>query len=191
MSYFRKRKIILFFVAVLTLGGIALVIENSSTLADKIFKLNAGGRPCAFCNPKVIQSQIFYEGTSVVALLNYKPLLKGHTLILPKRNVVRFEDLTPEEILEIGTVVSKVQRVFKEVYGTNDYVLYLQNGINAGQTEFHVHFHMIPRGKEGVVMTKLKLIWAFFTEATHLRKAMTPEELSVALAPLREAMIAN
>lgn len=188
MAGMSKRFLIILAVSLLALAGFTFYVEDPYTLANKVLTKSSSEKPCAFCNPDVLASQTFYEGDTVSALINYKPLLKGHSLIVPKRHVERFEDLTPDELVEIGQVVQMVNQAFHRVYGTNDYVLVLQNGTRAGQTEHHVHFHMIPRGNENIVLTKARLWLAFIGEATTLRKPMTPEETTAAVTPLREAM---
>ena len=43
--------------------------------------------------------------------VNKKPVLPGHLLVIPKRLVARYKDLTPDEIADIGLVVQKAQAV--------------------------------------------------------------------------------
>ena len=42
---------------------------------------------CAFCKERVIEKQKFYEDDLVLALYSHKPIVSGHTLIIPKRHV--------------------------------------------------------------------------------------------------------
>lgn len=122
---------------------------------------------CPFCDESVICKQQYYEGKLARAMLNYRPLITGATLIMPKRHVARMEDLTPEEFAEIGETAKKVQKAFEKVYGASDYLMVLQNGKNAGQTVYHVHFHMLPR-KENSKITKIWLWWVMLTRAFDL-----------------------
>jgi histidine triad (HIT) family protein len=103
---------------------------------------------CAFCDPKVLGRQKFYEDDLVLALYTHKPILPGHCLVLPKRHVERFELLTDEEITQIGRVIKKVDQAVTKVFGTSSYLLLQKNGIEVGQSVPHVHVHYIPR-KEG------------------------------------------
>lgn len=118
-------------------------------------------KACPFCNDAVIAKQQYYEGKLVRVLLNYKPILTGHSLLIPKRHVERLEDLTTAEVVEMHATIQKVQRAFKTVYGTPDYLLVVQNGEAAGQTAYHTHMHMIPR-KDNVVV-KIGLWWLMLT----------------------------
>ena len=100
---------------------------------------------CAFCNQAILNSQKFYEDDLVIALWNYKPILPGHSLIIPKRHVERFEHLTDEESLRINQVIKKVHFASTQVFKASAYLLYQKNGREVFQTVPHVHFHYIPR----------------------------------------------
>lgn len=100
---------------------------------------------CAFCDPKVLEYQKFYEDEFVVALYTHRPIFPGHSLIIPKRHVERFEMLSETEIAQIGQVIKKVNEAAQKVFGTSAYLLLQKNGKEVGQTVPHVHFHYIPR----------------------------------------------
>lgn len=125
-------------------------------IAAFIFLLNPAQKngesyQCPFCRPEVIATQTFYEGELVRATLNFRPLVTGHTLIMPKRHVVKLQDLTAVEFAAIGQTINKVQKAFEKAYGAYDYLLVLQDGENAGQTVYHLHFHMIPRAENNLL----------------------------------------
>lgn len=98
---------------------------------------------CALCNPLVIERQRYYEGEAVCGLIDYKPITEGHALIVPRRHVERFEELSPEEWVEIFDVVQKTHRAAEALYGKSDYLLLQKNGRGVGQTVPHVHFHYV------------------------------------------------
>lgn len=102
---------------------------------------------CAFCNPEILDAQTFYRGDGALGILTYKPAVPGHVLIIPKRHVERFEDLTSEEILAIGETVKKVDRRVRGAFGNTDYLLLQKNGRGVGQSVPHVHFHYLPAAK--------------------------------------------
>ncbi len=117
---------------------------------------NVPGYKCPFCDRARMEKQSYYEGELVRVILNYRPIIKGHTLIMPKRHVVKLQDLTEAEFAEIGRTIKKVQKAFQQVYGAADFLLLVQDGENAGQTVFHVHFHMLPRAEQSL-FTKMAL----------------------------------
>lgn len=104
-------------------------------------------KSCAFCRDEVLERQTFYTGNRVLGVLTHKPALNGHVLIIPKRHVERFEDLDPDEVEEIFIAVKKIDRAVQETFGNTDYLLIQKNGVMAGQSVPHVHFHYLPGGR--------------------------------------------
>jgi len=49
----------------------------------------------------LVTSQVFYVTKLSVALVNLKPILPGHSLVIPRRNVPRYTDLSSEEIADL------------------------------------------------------------------------------------------
>ena len=104
---------------------------------------------------KILRGEIpavkVYEDDVALAFMDLFPQAEGHTLVIPKvpaRNFLEF----PGDYL--GSYMQKVQKVAKAVTAATspDGVVVMQfNGAPAGQTVFHLHFHIIPR-KEGESM---------------------------------------
>jgi histidine triad (HIT) family protein len=139
---------------------------------------------CAFCDPAVLQAQVFYEDDLVYALCTYRPIFPGHSLVIPKRHVERFEMLTDAEMLRIDQVLKKVNTAVREVFHTSAYLLLQKNGREAGQTVPHVHFHYIPRkaGEDSALAFVLRMFWV---------NALPPKkmaELQETVAKLKQAM---
>jgi len=90
------------------------------------------------------------EDDVALAFMDIFPQSRGHTLVVPKQVAARnFLDLPTERV---GPYLERVQRVARAVEKAlrPDGVVVTQfNGAPAGQTIFHVHFHIIPR-YEGV-----------------------------------------
>lgn len=114
-------------------------------LISLIFKTPLFAEDCAFCMNEVLERQSFYEDEQVIALYTYKPVLPPHFLIIPKRHVERFEELTDEEMVQIGRAIKKVHLAAGQVFGTSSYLLLQKNGREVGQSVPHVHFHYIAR----------------------------------------------
>jgi len=170
------KKFILFTCLFLCLSGIALFFYKT-TLREQANKISASHAACPFCNPDLVKYQGFYESSHVLGLFNYRPVLEGHVLILPKRHVERLEDLTTEEFIEIKEAITKIHTAAKNVYGKNDYLLIIQNGKDAGQTVPHVHFHLIPRGHELTLVIKAKLWLSFLTDIIGLHDPISAQEM--------------
>ena len=93
------------------------------------------------------------------------PVTKLHTLVIPKRHVANYFELTKEEQADIQTLIQKHHELIKlkdmSVTGFN---MGINIGASAGQTVFHAHIHLIPRrdgdvsnpqgGVRGVILKK-------------------------------------
>jgi histidine triad (HIT) family protein len=93
-----------------------------------------------------------FEDDHVLAFMDVFPQAKGHTLVIPKRSSAR--NLLDEEPAVLANVILGVQRVTRAVRAAlnPDGIVVTQfNGTAAGQTVFHLHFHIIPRW-EGVAL---------------------------------------
>jgi len=139
---------------------------------------------CAFCNSNVLIAQKFYEDDLVVALYTHKPVLPGHCLIIPKRHIDRFEKLSDEEFIHIGRVIKKVNMAAMKVFDTSSYLILQKNGIEAGQTVPHVHFHYIPRiAKDS---SFLKFFWNMYIAS--IQKPIKAEKMQEIVDKMKEAM---
>lgn len=105
---------------------------------------------------KIIKGEIpcvkVYEDDVALAFMDLFPQSEGHTLVIPKQTQARnFLDL-PSDYL--GSYMQRVQKIARAVNTglSPDGIIITQfNGSAAGQTVFHLHFHIIPR-KEGTGM---------------------------------------
>ena len=74
------------------------------------------------------------------------PVTKLHTLIIPKRHVADYFELTDAEQADIQTLLQKHHQLIKLKDATvTGFNLGINVGASAGQTVFHVHVHLIPR----------------------------------------------
>lgn len=87
-----------------------------------------------------------FEDEHVFAFMDVFPQSKGHTLVIPKHS--RARNLLEEEPQVLSELILGVQRVARAVRAAlkPDGVVITQfNGAPAGQTVYHLHFHIIPR----------------------------------------------
>lgn len=99
---------------------------------------------CPFCR-LASSGAYFYENRYFFATYNISPILPGHSLVIPKRHVVRLANLSGEEAQEVMPFVIKVNRILSELFKTNDFDISIQDGTAAGQTVMHLHIHIISR----------------------------------------------
>lgn len=143
---------------------------------------------CPFCDEIVIEKQSFYQSKLTAVLYNHKPILPGHSLVIPKRHVERFEDMTQEEICEMGDTIKIIDNAFKKVYNSTASTIIMQNGRDAGQTVFHAHFHVTPRRKGD--MTNKELYGKVILEKEG-RKRLNAEEIKNEIEKLKKAIMVN
>ena len=105
--------------------------------------------PCLFCN--IIKKDIEEENNLSYASFDSYPVSKNHCLIIPKRHVSEYFDLTKEEIISCNDLISimknKIMNNDSSVKGFN---IGVNSGKAAGQSIMHCHIHLIPR-REGDV----------------------------------------
>jgi diadenosine tetraphosphate (Ap4A) HIT family hydrolase len=76
---------------------------------------------------------------------NY-PVTPLHTLIIPKRHILEFTDLTLEEETEFHLILKKAKSSLKTLDSTiTGFNIGINEGQSAGQTIMHCHIHLIPR----------------------------------------------
>lgn len=98
---------------------------------------------CLFCKIAAgeVPASIVYENDHVVAFDDINPQAPTHTLVVPKRHVPGFPAVTEHSNL-FTEVCLAVERVAEEKNLT-DYRVVVNNGESAGQTVFHLHFHLL------------------------------------------------
>lgn len=92
-----------------------------------------------------IPSHKVYEDDNVFAFLDIGPLSDGHTLVIPKEPAATLDALSDESAAAIGRVLPRICRAVMKAAGASAYNLLQNNGADAHQAVFHVHFHIIPR----------------------------------------------
>jgi histidine triad (HIT) family protein len=86
-----------------------------------------------------------YEDDHSLAFMDVMPQVDGHTLVIPKDNA---EDLLDVDPVVLGATIQTVQTVaeaVKQAFGAPGVMIAQLNGSAAGQTVFHLHFHILPR----------------------------------------------
>eukprot|EP01117_Protostelium_nocturnum_P003427 TRINITY_DN1444_c0_g4_i1.p1 TRINITY_DN1444_c0_g4~~TRINITY_DN1444_c0_g4_i1.p1 ORF type:complete len:166 (-),score=45.00 TRINITY_DN1444_c0_g4_i1:19-516(-) len=103
------------------------------------------GKFVTFGQHQILASQIFYRSKLCLGVVNYMPVKPGHLMLIPKRKVERYVDMTPEEVTELFLSSQKVCKVVNQVWNATSLTMAVQDGPDSGQTVKHVHLHIIPR----------------------------------------------
>ena len=102
---------------------------------------------CVFCGiaEGEIPSFKVYEDDLVLAYLDINPFSKGHTLVIPKAHTTGLLDTPDETLAAVIARVKKVAAHLKQALLCDGFNILQNNGVAAGQTVMHVHFHIVPR----------------------------------------------
>ena len=105
--------------------------------------------PCLFCNSE--ESGCAHENALAYASYDSYPVSEYHCLIIPKRHIKDYFDLSNEELIACNKLIKIVK---KEITNKDSSVKGFNLGTNigkvSGQSILHCHFHLIPR-REGDV----------------------------------------
>lgn len=100
---------------------------------------------CVFCYNN-IKPRIIEELGSVVAIMDAYPVTLGHVLVIPRRHVSHYFELTHAERRDADDLL---QRLYEQMARNDASITGYNVGVNcgesAGQTIFHVHYHLFPR----------------------------------------------
>lgn len=109
---------------------------------DNIFaKIIRGEAPCF----KV------YEDDKTLSFMDIMPQSPGHTLVIPKAPAENLFDLEPEALSALILSTQKIAGAVRTAMEAPGVMIAQLNGAEAGQTVFHIHFHIIPRW-DGLLM---------------------------------------
>ena len=116
-----------------------------------------------------------FEDDKTLAFMDVMPQADGHTLVIPKEPAENIFDLSPEGAAALIRTTQKVARAVKKGLDAPGIMISQLNGRPAGQSVFHVHFHIIPRS--GGVDFRL-----------HAREMESPEKLKALAEKIKAAL---
>lgn len=103
-----------------------------------------------------IPSYKVYEDEYVLAFLDISQVTPGHTLLVPKADVADIfdytDDIAKKVLLKLPVVAAAVKASNPDITGIN---IQSNNGVSAGQTVRHSHWHIIPRFDDDNLNSKL------------------------------------
>jgi diadenosine tetraphosphate (Ap4A) HIT family hydrolase len=96
---------------------------------------------CELCAP----AQLLLETPLGYVRFDSNSLCRGHVLVVPKRHVASFFDMTTEEHGAINALLREAQALIQAEHAPDGYNIGVNVGKAAGQARMHVHVHLIPR----------------------------------------------
>ena len=96
---------------------------------------------CGLCTP----ADVVLENALAYARYDDNALSQGHVLVIPRRHVQSFFDMTSEEQSAVLGLLNEAQRLIQRKHSPDGYNIGANIGKAAGQSRMHVHVHLIPR----------------------------------------------
>lgn len=98
---------------------------------------------CPFCT--LPPDRVVFADDFALVIRDGFPVSPGHTLIIPRRHVGSFFDLTPYERAALFAQLDQTKAVLDKEFAPAGYNIGINDGAAAGQTVMHLHMHLIPR----------------------------------------------
>jgi histidine triad (HIT) family protein len=100
---------------------------------------------CLFCKiaAKELDSEIVFESDHIVAFKDINPAAPVHVLVIPKEHIASVQDLSSQHASLLGEVFEAIGKIATEQGVDTGYRIVSNVGRAAGQSVFHVHFHLI------------------------------------------------
>jgi histidine triad (HIT) family protein len=128
---------------------------------------------------KILRGEIpcvkLYEDDKTLAFMDVMPQANGHALVIPKEAAENILDLSPEGAAAMMATTQKIAKAVKKGLNAPGIMLAMLNGAPAGQSVFHIHFHVIPRA-HGIDL------------GMHAREMVDAETLEPIAAKIRAAL---
>jgi len=100
---------------------------------------------CIFCKigKRELPAELIYEDAELFAFEDISPQAPTHILICPRKHVVALGDSSEEDGALLGRALLLASRLAADRKLASGYRVVVNNGRGAGQTVFHLHFHLL------------------------------------------------
>ena len=106
---------------------------------------------CPFCNSKsMLEQTVKYSDGILVENENYRwivnvfPKFEGHTMIVPKRHIIKLGDESNQEILDRESMTNLAAKTLQKLYKGSGVEIFIQTGIGSESSVEHIHWHVVP-----------------------------------------------
>jgi diadenosine tetraphosphate (Ap4A) HIT family hydrolase len=99
--------------------------------------------PCPFCS--LPADRFVLASARAVVIRDAFPVSPGHMLVIPKRHVASFFDITDVERADLMSLLAAARDDLEREFRPAGYNVGINDGAAAGQTVPHLHIHLIPR----------------------------------------------
>jgi diadenosine tetraphosphate (Ap4A) HIT family hydrolase len=123
---------------------------------------------CLFC--AISPDRVVLENEYALAFTDGYPVAQGHTLVIPRQHVASVFDLGPAEQAAVWGLVAQVRAQLAAELIPDVFTIGINDGVAAGQTVPHGHFHVIPRWIGDVPDPRGGIRWVIPGEAAYWSK---------------------
>ena len=124
--------------------------------------------PCIFC--KIRKEELQFENQLAYSSIDSYPVSEFHSLIVPKRHVETYFELTKEEFQACNDLILKTkEKILKKDSSVKGFNIGTNAGKSAGQSIMHCHIHLIPR-REGDVENPQGVVRSVIPKKQHYKR---------------------
>lgn len=98
---------------------------------------------CDFTNP--VRHTIIAQNDIAYSSWDPNPVTKGHAIIVPKKHIVSFFNLSDEELTSLYAIAKSTQETILTEHNPDGFNIGINDGEAAGRSVHHLHVHIIPR----------------------------------------------
>jgi diadenosine tetraphosphate (Ap4A) HIT family hydrolase len=124
---------------------------------------------CPFC--LLPAERVLHDSECAVVIRDGFPISPGHTLIIPKRHVTSFFEITDAERAELLLLLSVARDHLDSQFRPAGYNIGINEGAAAGQTVPHLHIHLIPRYEGDQADPRGGVRWVFPEKAAYWKRS--------------------
>jgi len=104
---------------------------------------------CILCSirdddERVVNLKVYQDDIAFV-VLNLYPYNPAHVMVVPTRHVLKYIDLTKQELMHLTRMIQGLELMIDEIYNPKGYNIGMNQGRIGGASIDHVHFHIVPR----------------------------------------------
>jgi len=101
---------------------------------------------------KILRGEIpcvkVYEDNKTLAFMDVMPEAEGHVLVVPKEAAENILDLSPKGMAAMMATTQRIAKAVDKALSPDGILLKQYNRAAAGQSVFHIHFHIVPRWED-------------------------------------------
>lgn len=137
---------------------------------------------CTFCSIVAgeARAEVVWEDDYVLGFMDLLPMTPGHLLLIPKEHRRDLLDLSTDDGGHLMRAASALGEALQRGMGAKGLNLLNNTGMHADQSQFHFHFHLIPRYGGDRLLHPWERQWGHWPDivehATQLRSALAAEE---------------